>query len=399
MKRPDIVLFSSSDWMGKWGSRQQIAHLWAERGHRVLFVEQMAGLEHFAKYSDLRRRRRQHWHGGIRRQAENLWLAAPPPLLPGRYYALRIAQWNGRWLARWLKTHLNRLNITDPLHWFYKPEQAALLSYLHGCGTVYHCIDEHTVGTRGRKNQVIAQLEARLLGGVDMVFANSRLTYENKRPFNRYTFHMPSGANVAHFRQVLDKQQPIHPEVAQLPHPVLVFVGNINEKIDTALLAHVAKSRPDWSLLLIGAVADWAVDVSALQSLPNAHFLGKRSFSELPAYLRAADICLLPYVSGEATRYRSPLKLYEYLATGLPIVSTPHPEVDEFHEIISIAEPVNFVEAVGQSLQLESDERRQRRLAVAEQHSWAIRLTQMVSHLQAHPSLKNCFATECYSER
>ena len=394
MNRPDILFFSSSDWWGKWGSRQQVAQLWAERGHRVLFVEQMAGLEHFAKYGDLRRRRGQYWREGLRQQADNLWLIAPPPLLPGRYYVPRIAAWNARFLARWLRPHLERLDFTEPLLWFYKPEQAALLPHFGHCGSVYHCIDEQTVGTTGRKKRVIAQMEAQLMGRVDLVLANSRLTYENKRPFNPHTYHLPSGANVAHFQQTFAEQQPIHPQVAQLPHPVLAFVGNINEKIDLALLADAARAHPEWSLMLLGAVADWAVDVSALRVLPNVHFLGKRPFSELPAYLRAADICLLPYVAGEATRYRSPLKLYEYLATGLPVVSTPHPEVDAFQDVVTIAVRDQFIKAIEQSLQLESDERRQQRLAVVSGHSWEARFAKMLDHMTAHPKLKHCFSSK-----
>jgi glycosyltransferase involved in cell wall biosynthesis len=123
-------------------------------------------------------------------------------------------------------------------------------------------------------------------------------------------------------------------------------------------------------------------------------FLGKRPFSDLPDYLRAADICLLPYVQGEATRYRSPLKLYEYLATGLPVVSTPHPEVDEFNKVVTIADPGQFVSAVDQTLQSESKAQQQQRLAVAQHHSWEARLDQMLACLQAHPKLGLCFRSD-----
>ncbi|MEJ2750695.1 MAG: hypothetical protein P8183_22730, partial [Anaerolineae bacterium] len=120
MNQPGIVLFSSSDWFGKWGSRQQVAQLWAKHGHRVLFVEQMAGLEHFIKYRELRHQRWRHWRQGLRQQADNLWLSAPPPLLPGRYYVPHVAEWNAFWLSRWLKEYLDRLGLASPLLWFYK---------------------------------------------------------------------------------------------------------------------------------------------------------------------------------------------------------------------------------------------------------------------------------------
>lgn len=376
--KASILCLSSSDWDGKWGSRQQVAMRWARRGHAVVFVEQMAGLEHFAKNPDLRRRRKKN--RTMHKQAENLWLLTPPPLLPGRYYLPMVNRLNGRFMARWLQSQLQKLSFTPDVLWTYKPEHAAVAAHFSDTPLIYHCIDEFTVGTNGRKRTNIIQQEKDVLQQAMVVFANSILTYENKRRFNSHTYRIPSGADVAHFNKANQHETAVSPHVAHLPHPILMFAGNINEKIDIALLAHVATEQSHWSIVLIGQAYGNAK--KRLSGFENIHFLGKRPFADLPTFFRAADICLLPYVNNESTRYRSPLKLYEYLATGKPIISTPHPEVAEFADIISITPPANFIAATESALKNDTEYTRKQRLQIANQHSWDGRVAEMDTILQ-----------------
>ncbi len=377
----DILCFSSSDWDGKWGSRQQVMRIMARRGHRTLFVEQMAGWEHFAKYTDLRKRRRQRWREGVSEIEPNLWLGSPPPLLPGRYYLPAISKLNAGIVAHWVSSHLRKLNMPTPILWLYKPEHVELIPRLPHKKVVYHCIDEFTVGTAGRKKTIIQQLENRLLSQADVIFANSLLTYQNKLPANPHTFHVPSGADVEHFQGAAQTDVPAHSLVDQLPRPILMFVGNLNEKIDSDLLANIAEMRPNYSLVLIGQSFFKDSVRDKLHAL-GVYFLGKQPFAKLPAFLRAADVCLLPYVEGEATRYRSPIKLYEYLATGKPIISTPHPEVDKFASWVSISHAAQFPEVIGQVIQTDSLQLRQERLKEAEKHSWKNRVDLMLQILE-----------------
>lgn len=380
---PNILCFSSTDWDGKWGSRQQVIRRLAARGHRVLFVEQMAGLEHFWKYADLRTRRFQRWKVGLRQIEPNLWLVSPPPLFPGRYYFTKIAHLNAKIVHRWLKPYLQRLNFNAPILWFYKPEHAPLVGKFNETAAVYHCIDEFTVGTAGQKRKTIIQLETQLLKQVTIVFANSKLTFQNKKVFNPNTYHIPSGADVAHFVQADNPATAMHPAVKNLPHPVLAFIGNIDERIDIPLLAAVAQARPQWSLVLVGQEHPTVVNLQPLREFANVHRLGKQPFSVLPNILKAADGCLLPYVQNDAALYRSPLKLYEYLATGKPIISTPHPEVSQFKAMVTIATAPNFVRAIESALQNDTPQQHQQRRQLAHRHSWDARVDEMLTILNA----------------
>ena len=371
----DIICFSSSDWDGNWGSRQQVMRRFAARGHRVLYVEQMAGLEHLWRYPELRKRRRNRRSRGIDEIETNLWLHTPPALLPGRYYSRFVARMNAQVVAHDVLEQTERLGFERPILWMYLPEHAPLVGQFGERLCAYHCIDEWSVGARGRKRNTVVALERDLVQHAHIVFANSRLTYENKKRWNANTYRVPSGADVEHFSSA--RLGVAHPSVADLQHPVLAFAGNINEKINITLLTSVARAKPEWSIVLAGRHNPHAVDLSQLNALANIHMLGEVPFDVLPSVLAGADLCLLPYAVGEATRYRSPLKLYEYLATGKPIVSTPHPEVAEWSDFVTIAPTDEFTAAIERALANDTTEESNRRREVAKAQSWDSRVDTM----------------------
>lgn len=385
MSKPDILCFSSTDWHGIWGSRQQVMVRFARRGYRVLFVERPAGPEHLLRYPDLRCNKARRWREGLRQIEDNLWIVSLPPLLPGRYYSSiinRVNQWlTIRFVHLLIRSFAHSLFCPfahSPILWLYNPEQGTLIGRFKECLSVYHCIDEFTAGTRGRKRRVIAALERDLLRKADVVFANSVLTYENKRRFNPHTYRIPSGADVEHFAQALDPELPLHPAIAAIPHPIAGFLGNVTDRLDIPLLAQVANQLTDWQFVFIGQTYPQKVDLSPLTGLTNVHFLGKYPFGELPSLVKGMDVFLLPYTDDELARFRSPLKLYEYLAAGRPVVSTVHPEAQEMSEVICLATTPNaFAAQLTRALEEGTPEQQKQRLALAQRHSWDLRVDDM----------------------
>jgi glycosyltransferase involved in cell wall biosynthesis len=383
----DIVCFSSSDWHGKWGSRQQVMLRFARRGYRVLFVERPAGLEHLLRYPDLRRRKSRRWREGVRSVSENLWIVSLPPLLPGRYYAPSVNAVNQWVTVLCTKSVLRRMGFDAPILWLYNPEQGPLIGQFDECLAVYHCIDEFTAGTTGRKRRVIARLETALLNRADLVFANSLLTYDNKRRLHPRTYHVPSGVHVEHFAQVRDPSTAVHPAIAAIAHPIAGYIGNINDKLDIPLLVAVATCLPDWQFVLVGQPYPQKVDLRPLRAQPNVHLLGRFPFEEIPGLIKGVDVCLLFYAGTEFARYRSPLKLYEYLAAGKPVVSTDHPEVREFSSWAEIAStPEEFASAVARAWKEDSAEKQRRRAELGRQHSWDGRVSEMEQIIDAYLS-------------
>lgn len=379
--RPDILCFSSTDWEGVWGSRQQVMLRFANRGYRVLFIERPVGLEHLLRYPAFRRRKFRRWREGMQSINEKLWIVSLPPLLPGKYYSVAINRIN-QWLTKhWSRRYQTDLGFISPILWLYNVEHGPLLKQFNERLSVYHCIDERTVGCSGRKRRTISALEADLLQRVDLVFANSVLTYENKRRFNSRTYRIPSGADVEHFAQALDPTTPVHPDMAPIPQPRIGYSGHINERLDYSVLEHLALQRPDWSLVFVGDTYPWTLDtppLPQLKAMPNVYFLGNYPFTQMPSLLKGMDICLLPYVSDERGRYRSPLKLYEYLAAGKPVVSTDHPEAREFSSQVYIASnPEDFLNQVYHALTEDDPARKRQRVAIAKQNSWDCRVDKM----------------------
>ena len=377
----DILCFSSTDWDGVWGSRQQVMLRFARRGHRVLFIERPIGLEHFWRYPAFRRRKLGRWREGIRPVADNVWIVSLPLLLPGKYYSPFINRLNQKITQVSSHRFLRQLAFSDLILWLYNPEQGDLIGQFQERLSVYHCIDEWTANTTGRKRRIIAGLEKELLHKVDLVFANSPPTFANKRRHNPQAYRIPSGADVSHFSQATNAALIEHPAIASLARPRIGYSGHINERLDYAILDSLARQRPDWTLVFVGDTYPWTMSAPSLQQLnarPNVRFLGKRPFSEMPALLKGMDVCLLPYAADERGHFRSPLKLYEYLAAGKPVVSTPHPEAAEFATVVyQAALPNLFVSAVAQALADDDVEKQRHRQHLAQQHSWDRRVDEM----------------------
>jgi len=385
MTKPMILCFSSSDWEGKWGSRQQVMQRLAQRGYPVLFIERQIGLEHLWRYPEMRRHKWRRWREGRQTIAPNLTIVSPPLLLPGRYHFRTVARINQWIVIQWTQAYLRRNGLQPQVVWVYRPEDGGLFGHFGETLRVYHCIDEFRAGTVGRKRAVIDALERETLTGADIVFTNSLLTHREKLPFNVQTHRIPSGADVAHFARALDKETVVPEAIAQIPPPVAGYVGNINDKLDIALLTAVAQRLPNWSFVFVGQAYPQAVDLHPLQALPNVYFLGRQPFAAVPGFVKSMQICLLPYTDSEYTRYRSPLKLYEYLAAGKPVVSTSHPEVAEFAEWVTIADDATtFAAAIVTAAAADSPAQQQQRAAIGRCHAWDARVDIIERVLQEH---------------
>lgn len=382
----DILCLSSTDWDEIWGSRQQLMLRLAAAGHRVLFVERQVGPEHLARDPHLRQRKRRLWQApALRCQQENLWLWQPPLLPPGRYYSLTLNRLGQGRLAARLRPVLQELGFAAPLLWLYPPHSAPLLGQLGERLSIYHCIERFTGGQAGRKRQVMLAQETDLLRRAGLVFTHAAGLQRLYAGLTRRPIVLvPSAADIAHYQSTTD----VHPDIAALPAPRLLVMGTLDARIDRDLLHAIAAARPDWQLVLVGHVRSERVDFSALFRLPNVHHLGQRPFAELPALLNGAQAGLLPYRRNELTEYISPLKVYEYLAGGLPIASADLPEVRPLAGWVALVpdhpgQPAAFarafIAAIEHELRTDTPARRAGRRQAAWQHSWDARLQVMLA--------------------
>lgn len=248
------------------------------------------------------------------RQAElnsNIWIATP------HVPALEVANSHADMLSGFLAECLARLGKTRPLLWVYSPLMLPLADGLKTVCTVYDCMDELS----GFKNasEHLAASENDLFDAADIVFTGGAALYAAKQDRHPDVHLFPSSVDVAHFAQAKQVNQDPEDQAA-IPHPRLGYCGVIDERMDLALLERLADEDPARSIVMVGPVVKISQDELPLRA--NLHYLGAKPYETLPHYFAGWDAALLPFALNDATRFISPTKTPEYLAAGLPVIST-----------------------------------------------------------------------------
>jgi UDP-galactopyranose mutase len=206
--------------------------------------------------------------------------------------------------------------------WYYTPMALGFTMDLRPLVTVYDCMDELSAFAFAPPQ--LREREAELLRRTDLVFTGGASLFEAKRALHPAVHAFPSSVDVAHFGRARGRlEEPA--DQTTIGRPRLGFFGVIDERMDLDLIRDIATRRPDWQLVLLGPVAK--IDEAALPRLDNIHYLGRKSYDELPSYLAHWDVALLPFAQNASTRFISPTKTPEYLAAGTPVVSTPIQDV------------------------------------------------------------------------
>ena len=215
------------------------------------------------------------------------------------------------------------------------------------------------------------ELESELFRRADVVFTGGVSLFEAKRARHHNIHCCPSSVDLQHFSKARRPgSEP--PDQAPIAHPRLGFAGVIDERMDLPLIAGLAQAHPEWQLVLVGPVTK--IDERNLPRAANIHYLGSKPYSELPAYLRGWDVGLLPFAQNRSTRFISPTKTPEYLAAGLPVVSTPIRDVVRPYgeqRLVHIADSVeSFGAAVGQALEQDLDAHLRAADRLLSENSW-----------------------------
>lgn len=234
-----------------------------------------------------------------------------------------------RALNRWLLRHqvkraMRQLGFKRPMNWVFNPPAAVIAGTLDEEELIYYCVDEYTAFS-GVSGQSMVDFENQLLLQSDLAIVTSERLLQSRRKINPNTVLVRHGVDFTHFRQALDEGTRIPSEIAHLPKPVIGFFGLIADWVDVDLMADIAKYFNTGSLVILGKAT---TDISVLLGLSNVHVLGRKPYADLPAYCKGFDVALMPFRINELTLNSNPLKVREYLAAGLPVVSSPIPEVE-----------------------------------------------------------------------
>jgi hypothetical protein len=207
--------------------------------------------------------------------------------------------------------------IGDHVAWYYTPMALGFSDHLAPCVSVYDCMDELSAFAGAPPGLRAAEHE--LMQRADLVFTGGVSLYEAKRRLHPQVHAFPSSVDVPHFAQA--RRITTEPaDQAGVPRPRLGFFGVVDERFDVPLLSAIAALRPDWRFMVVGPIVK--IDPATLPRAANIHYLGQKTYAELPSYIAGWDVALLPFARNEATRFISPTKTPEYLAAGKPVVST-----------------------------------------------------------------------------
>jgi glycosyltransferase involved in cell wall biosynthesis len=382
MSRFSIVCVSPQVWDADLPTnRQQIMRRAARRGHEVLFLESGSflgrGLGGLARHPWREARTRL---AGVQ-VADGVRVRSALNLVPwGKRYAL-ASRVNFALTATMLRRAV--AGLTPPtILWIYDPAAARLVGSVGEAFAVYDCVDDYAeqYAPDRRRMELVAAADRDAGRLARLVFATTEELAERHRRTNPRTFLVPNAADYEHFSAASDRSLAA-PEVRDLPRPVLGFAGNLTaSKVDFLLLEELARERPAWTLLLVGPVRHPAeVALRQLTTLPNVHWVGWKRYADLPRYVAAFDVGICPYAANAYTRNVFPLKVYEYLAAGKPVVATGTPSLSGMQPDVVLADDVtSAVFAVETLLRGSSTEDVERRMALAARHTWELRTERLL---------------------
>lgn len=264
--------------------------------------------------------------------------------------------------------------------WFYTPMALDYAGHLPADVCVYDCMDELTAFKDPPPG--LAEREKRLLAQADLVFVGGRSLFEAKRGQHPETYLYPSSVDVDHFKAARGELADPADQAA-LARPRIGFFGVIDERMDLALVAQAAEACPEVTFVFLGPVVK--IDPAALPNAPNLHWLGRKSYDDLPAYLANWDAGWMPFALNAATRFISPTKTPEFLAAGLPVVSTAVPDVVRDYGLpglVAIADSATVAEKLRQSLAPQEPGWRAKVAAQLARNSWDLTWSAMDAHIR-----------------
>ncbi len=371
------ILCFASNWFYDPTSKHHVMKLLAEHNH-VVWVNYHASRRPTISSADagaIVGKLRQVIEGP-RRVADNITVLTPLVIpLPGNRAATAV---NRRLLVRQIRNVLRSLSPRPVQLWSFAPDVDYLVGRFDEEAVVYYCVDAFGEFT-GYDRAAIHSAETRLCKKADLVITTAQLLYDAKRSLNDRTVLVTHGVDHDHLAKATDADTIIPPDIADIPRPILGFWGLIQDWIDTDLLASIAWQRPDWSIVLIG---EEATDCSALRDLRNVHLLGRRPYESLPAYAKAMTVGLIPFRRNALTEAVNPIKLREYLSAGLPVISTPLPEVRRYELWVRLANtPAEWIAAITDTLTNHSPEEAAARTQAMQCETWSAKLDEIQTHL------------------
>jgi glycosyltransferase involved in cell wall biosynthesis len=390
---PGVVCLSWDYWSGLWKRKQRLMFELARSGGspKTLFIEPATTITQIGEglgelLGPSGERHRRCLRGKPVAIGHGLHLASPLLPWPGQRTFPRLSLANRRFWLKQLHAFVNSVQFPQGyVLWLYHPSQLDALDALgHGAElVVYDWTDDWPEALpahrRDQERDLLEKAQQEMLCRADVVFAVSHGLVERAGQWCPHVHYLPNATDPETFKPA-DPSGPVHALATR--RPLLVYLSQITERLDVGLVRELALRKPEWTLVLAGPVVCPPEFIAPLQGLPNVILAGSLPYEEAAVLAAQADVCLLPHTEDALTRALDPIKLYDYLATGRPIVSTDVAMHQDLLPWVSVASGVKaFAEAVERALS-EPPEMGKRRIQAARSHTWSERAKQAVSQLE-----------------
>lgn len=343
----DILCFSH-DWTGDPLSKTHLMRVLA-KDNRILWINAIANRMPTTSSKDVSRiyKKLRAFAEPIREVEPNIFVLNP--LAFPSYGNKSILKVNQSFLAGQVRKAMRKLGFSNVINMIFNPAAGMIAGRLGESELIYYCVDEYTAFT-GASNG-LKEIEDSLFRRADFVVVSAEKLFDSKSHFNPNTFLLRHGTDWRHFRTALDADLSIPADIADLPRPIIGFHGLLADWVDYELIKKTAEHFSGGSVVLIGKIAvDAEKKVKVLDGVRNVHFLGRKPYADLPAYCKAFDVALNPFAINELTLAANPLKVREYLAAGLPVVSTDIPEVRILEDCLVGTSHEDFIAKIEYSL-------------------------------------------------
>lgn len=300
---------------------------------------------------------------------------------------LRIfALLNRKLLSVSLKRVIKNINFSGQYRfsWIYVPSQIDHLGVVDENEYIYECYDDYPeFKTVFMNRQEVINCDRRIARNALIVFNTAKKLYEEKIKINPKSFYIPNAVNVDLFASAAKQKSIIPDDLKSIPHPIIGFVGNVASNFfDYELIQYIISVNPSDSFVFLGNMQKTA-EVKAFLKMPNVYYLGRKKYEELPAYMSWFDVGIIPSKINKSTASRNPLKLYEFMAAGCPVVATDIPEIRRFSHLISIAkDKKEFDFFIKEIVSSDCSNIKKHLLDEVKHHSWDERTKMMILHIK-----------------
>lgn len=367
----DVFRFPVIEWDFRWQRPQQIASQFADANHRVFYFSiDTNGIDNQSSKNDVTNRVQ------IRELRHNVWWIKLCSLKSLNAYRNVIDDENLKYLLQSIQFIKDKFNISHTISLVDLPFWTPLVTAVSNNKIIYDCMDDHS-GFSTNSQDMLA-IETKLFDSADLIVTTSQTLYDKvSKTYDDNTVLIRNAGEYSYFAT---EPKELAKEVTGRKGPVIGYYGAISEWFDIQLIEQLATRNKEWTFVLVGDT--FGCDTTKATKLPNVIFTGERPYGELTSYLYGFNVCLIPFVKNELTLATNPVKVYEYLAAGKPVVSVELPELQVMSEVVSLATTVEQFEASIKENLIDTTEKQKLRKQFAEKNSWRSRYEALSSIIE-----------------